>query len=269
MNTKLAFVTGGSEGIGKEIAKELLKSGISVVIFSRTKAKLEAAIDELRPNKRSTHQKLEFRVLDVTDWKETESVMSDVITEFGTPDFLINCAGYARPGYIDELEIEHYRKMMDLNYFGIVHTCKAVVPFMIEAKRGKIINTSSMAGYIGLFGYTGYCATKWAVVGFSEALRRELEVYGIQVSVLAPPNTATPGLAEENRYKSAEILATEEKAKPVGPEHVAKAVLANLTNNKFMINPTFDGALAYGLSHFAPPILSLFVKRNKSSISKH
>lgn len=265
--SKLAFVVGGSEGIGKETAREMIRQGFDVIIFSRNQSKLDKAIFELQSARQSLRQKTESCALDVTDWNMTKAMMEKLIKKHGTPDYLINCAGYARPGYIEDLEIEHYRKMMDLNYFGIVHTCKAIAPHMMKAKHGKIINTSSMAGFIGLFGYTGYCASKWAVVGFSEALRRELEVYGIRVSVLAPPNTTTPGLIEENRYKSMEILATEEKVKPVSPEYVAKSIIANLSNNKFMIHPTFEGSLAYRLSRFTPSLMNLFVRRKSESLS--
>ena len=181
--------------------------------------------------------------------------------EHGVPDFLINCAGFARPGYLNKLDLQYYHKMMDLNYFGIVHVCKTLVPHMMTAMKGHIINTSSMAGFIGLFGYTGYCASKYAVVGFSEALRRELEPYNIKVSVLCPPNTRTPGLEEENKYKPKEVLATEEKAKPVNPDYIAKELIKALGSRKFMIVPTFDGGMAYLLSRYAPSILHQFVKR--------
>lgn len=261
MSAQTVFITGGSEGIGKEVGREFLKSGAHVVLFSRSNDKLQLAIKELGPCRQNPSQILSSQTVDVTDWEQTKSVFEAAIEKFGTPDVLVNCAGYARPGYIDQLDMDQYRKMMDLNYFGIVHTCKAVIPAMVRAKKGKIVNTSSMAGFIGLFGYTGYCASKFAVVGFSEALRRELEVYGIHVSVLAPPNTMTPGLEEENKFKSAEILKTEEKAKPVEASEVAKALLRELPKNKFMINPTFDGALAYRLARHTPAILNQFVKR--------
>jgi 3-dehydrosphinganine reductase len=137
---------------------------------------------------------------------------------------------------------------------------------MIKDQKGHIVNTSSMAGFIGLFGYTGYCASKYAVVGFSEALRRELKPYGIRVSVLCPPNTRTPGLEEENKFKPAAVLKTEEKAKPVDPDFVAKGLLKALPKNEFMIVPTFDGKLAYTLSRHAPSILNQFVKRPSAEV---
>ena len=258
---KLIWVTGGSEGIGKEVGKEFVKAGAHVVISSRSSDKLALALKELEALRVSPQQKIESKVLDVTLYNQTVSVADSIVSKMGVPDYVINCAGYARPGYIHELDIEHYKKMMDLNYFGIVHVCKAIVPHLLQAKKGHIVNTSSMAGFIGLFGYTGYCGSKYAVVGFSEGLRRELENVNIRVSVLCPPNTRTPGFVEENKFKPAEVLKTEEKAKSVDPDFVAKELLRELPKNKFFIVPTFDGKMALSLSRWAPGILSTFVKR--------
>jgi 3-dehydrosphinganine reductase len=131
----------------------------------------------------------------------------------------------------------------------------------MKEKKGIILNTSSMAGFLGLFGYTAYCASKFAVVGFSEALRRELKPFGIQVSVLCPPNTKTPGLEKENKVKPKEILATEEKAKVVTAEEVSTATLKDLKKKKDMIIPTADGSLAYLLNRLSPKIIDQFIKR--------
>ena len=195
------------------------------------KRKLDAALKEFESARQNTAQRISVETLDVTDSKNTQSVLERLISQQGVPNYVINCAGYARPGYIQDLDLAHFHKMMDLNYFGIVNVCKTVVPFLVKAKSGTIVNTSSMAGFIGLFGYTGYCASKYAVVGFSEALKRELEPYGVSVKVLCPPNTRTPGLDEENKYKPAEVLKTEEKAKPVDADQVAKE-LAEILGQK-------------------------------------
>ncbi len=258
---KFALITGGSEGIGKECAKELFKQGASVAILSRSAEKLEIARKEIELLRTKSEQKLETFTLDVTQFEDCQKVLAKILDSMGTPDYVINCAGYARPGYIDQLEMDHFRQMMDLNYFGIVHICKILAPVLANAKKGHIINTSSIAGFIGLFGYTGYCASKYAVVGFSEALRRELEPSKVKVSVLCPPNTRTPGLTEENKFKPKEVLAAEEKAKSVNPEEVAKALIKKLDRFDFMIVPTIDGGLAYLLSRFAPSLLHQFVKR--------
>ncbi|HEX4926108.1 MAG TPA: SDR family oxidoreductase [Bdellovibrionales bacterium] len=262
---KIAFVIGASEGIGKSVAKGLLTNGANVVILSRSAQKLEAARSELEREKTGRDQTLVARTIDVRDFTQTRATLGSLISQFGVPDFVVNTAGFARPGYLTDLDIEHIREMMELNYFGTVHVCKAVLPELLKAKRGHIVNTSSIAGFIGLFGYTGYSASKFAVVGFSEALKREVAPLGVKVSVLCPPNTKTPGLENENKHKPAEVLATEEKVKVVDPDYVANDLLKALPKNKFLIIPTLDGTLAHRLNRFLPGLLEQFVKRPFSS----
>jgi 3-dehydrosphinganine reductase len=118
-----------------------------------------------------------------------------------------------------------------------------------------------MAGLTGVFGYTGYSATTFAVRGFSEALRRELRPFGIRVSVLCPPNTRTPGFVEENRYKPAEVLKAEEKVSTVDPDVVAAALLRQLPSNPFVITASLDSRLAVVLLHLAPWIVDRALRR--------
>jgi 3-dehydrosphinganine reductase len=258
---QIVFVIGGSEGIGKETAKALVLAGAHVHIFSRSRQKLDMALSELQALRLQPSQRIQADALDVTQERETLEVLNAAVALHGVPRFVINCAGYARPGYIDELDAEHFRGMMDLNYFGAVHVCKAMIPHFRKAGGGHLVNTSSIAGFVGLFGYTGYCASKYAIIGFSDALRSELEQYRIRVSVLCPPNTRTPGLVEENRFKPAEVLKVEEKAKTMDAKAVARVLLKSLPRNKFLIVPSLDGKLALCLSRIAPAILRSFTKR--------
>lgn len=257
---KLALIIGGSEGIGLAIAVGLVGRGADVIIASRSEGKLANALAALK-GRCGESQRVASVVMDVRDASRVQKQMDRLVADFGVPDLLINCAGVAYPGYIESLEVERYREMMEINYLGAVHTVKAVVPHMMRRRSGQILNVSSIAGFLGLFGYTGYCASKFAVIGFSEALCRELAPYGIKVSVLCPPNTRTPGLQRENQYKPAEVLATEEKVKVLEPEEVAQAALAALAKRRFMIIPSFDGKLAYYLGRYLPGVLGLFVRR--------
>lgn len=256
LHGKLAFITGGSEGIGLAVAKDMTRAGAKVVIISRNQSKLDSAVKEIGSDLVTSLS------LDVGKDGEVKSKLDTLMQKTGVPDFLINCAGFAHPGYITNVNTQAFREMMEVNYFGVVNTCKVVVDQMIKAgKKGQIINTSSLAGFMGLFGYTGYCASKYAVIGFSQALRAELKPYGISVSVLCPPNTKTPGLDRENLMKPPEVLKVEEKAKVVTAEEVSQVLLKSLSKNKFWIIPTFDGNLALILSRLAPAVLDQFIKR--------
>ena len=174
------------------------------------------------------------------------------------PDVVINCAGFAHPGYFDEVSDDSIRKMMDLNYFGIINVLKPIVPEFIKRKSGHIVNFSSMSGFLGLFGYSAYCGSKFAVIGFSESLKRELAIHGIKVSVVCPPGTETPGFDLENKLKPIEVKKVEEKAKVLTAEEVAKNTIKALPKQKFMINPSFDAKLAYYLNRYAPSVLETF-----------
>lgn len=265
MNTKfekkLVLITGGSEGIGLSVAKEMLKNGAHVVIAGRSAVKLKAAITLLEEFCVNGDPKLSSVTLDVTDFNECQKTIAGVVEKSGIPDYVINCAGFAHPAYLADLSVEDCRRMMETNFYGIFNVCKVIEPYFKKKGGGDLVNTSSMAGFLGLFGYTGYCATKFAVIGFSEALKRELKPYGIRVAVLCPPNTKTPGLENENRIKPAEVLATEEKAKTVEPDFVARALLVGLRKGKFLIIPTFDGKLAYLLNRYIPWVIEHFTKR--------
>jgi 3-dehydrosphinganine reductase len=252
---RLAFVFGASEGIGASVTSDLLKRGAEVVAFSRSEKKLSAL------KAANASAKLHVVTLDVTDFSAVERTVGRAIETHGTPFFVMNFAGSARPGFIDQLDGQEVRKMMDLNFFGTFNVIKALSKTFLQKREGHIVTCSSMAGFIGLFGYTGYCASKFAVIGFSEALRREWAPFGIKVSVLCPPNTKTPGLEEENKYKPAEVLATEEKAKTLEPAEVAKSLLDSLPSGTFQIVPTFDGKMANYLNRVSPRIIDMFVKR--------
>jgi len=256
---KIAYVFGASEGIGAAVSEALCAEGTLVVAFSRSVEKLTVLQENLLKKNKSA--RIHIVPLDVTNGREVERVLEQIVNKYGAPYFVMNFAGMARPGFIDKLDISEFRKMMDLNYFGTVHVVKALSRYLINQHTGHIVNCSSMAGFLGLFGYTGYCASKFAVIGFSEALKREWAPLGIHVSVLCPPNTRTPGLVEENRTKPAEVLAVEEKAKVVDPEYVAQILLKRLPKKEFLIVPTFDGKMANYLSRVSPRIIDFFVKR--------
>jgi short-subunit dehydrogenase len=258
---KLALITGGSEGIGLATAKRLVKEGASVVILSRNQDKLEAAAKQIF---NETNQKVSTLAADVASDDGMQRAMHDFVQKWGAPDYLINCAGYAHPGYLEDLSLSAYRGMMDVNFFGVVNACKGLVPAILKSKKKThIVNTSSLAGFMGLFGYTGYCASKYAVVGFSEALRAELKPAGIKISVLCPPNTKTPGLDKENKIKPIEVLEVEEKAKVVSADDVAKVLVGSLGKDSFWLIPTLDGNLAHYLSRFLPGLLQQIIKRPK------
>lgn len=253
---KKVLIIGGSEGIGFSLAKEFLGEGAKVAIASRSQEKLDKARSNLSVDVYTAS-------LDITDYQASKQSLDLLVGEFGVPDVLINCAGIAHPRYLEESQSEEIDQMLSLNARGPIYSCRLLIPQMIANGGGQILNVSSVAGYVGLFGYTSYCASKAAVIAFSEALREEMIYSNIQVSVLCPPNTKTPGLEIENKHKPAEVLATEEKVKTLEPSEVARYTLKKMKKNAFWIIPTMDSQLAFYLKRYAPAVLRMFTKRPK------
>jgi NAD(P)-dependent dehydrogenase (short-subunit alcohol dehydrogenase family) len=194
------YVVGGSMGIGLAAAKAFAERGADVLLFARRREPLETAAREVERSRRSDEQRVGFRTLDVCDAGAVESVMSEAVSSCGVPDVLFNCAGRAQPGYFEEIPAGQLEEIMRVNLFGTWSTVQTLLPHM-KGRGGTIVNTSSLAGLVGVFGYTDYCAAKFAVIGFSEALRSELARHGMRVFVLCPPDTETPGLEEESERR--------------------------------------------------------------------
>jgi NAD(P)-dependent dehydrogenase (short-subunit alcohol dehydrogenase family) len=248
---KTVYVVGGSTGIGLAVAARMAGLGADVLVFARRREPLERAVAELAPRRTRADQRVAHRQLDVADPQAVAAVMAEAVADFGVPDVLVNCAGRSTPRYFEDVSYEQFAETLRVNLHGCWNTVSALVPHM-KARGGYIVNTSSLAGLIGVFGFTDYCASKFALVGFSEALRSELKRYGITVSVLCPPDTDTPGFATENLTKPAETRALSGRASLLGPDDVARALLAGMARRAPVIVAGFDAKLAALAKRLAP-----------------
>jgi 3-dehydrosphinganine reductase len=261
---KLALITGGSSGIGLEISKQLFEQGCSVVLLARDSEKLTSAQEMIKSLGKPESPKVLTVSADVSDFAAMQSAADNIISTVGLPDFIFNCAGVARPGYVEELPIEVYKWTMDIDFHGTVNVTKAFLLALIERGSGHIINISSMAGVIGAFGYTAYSGAKFAVRGFTDTLRAELKPKGIQVSIVFPPDTDTPQLTWETQYKPPETAILAGSDKPLTAAEVAQTILQDVARNKYAIVPGWNAKLMYWLAtHLGGliyPIMDLLVK---------
>lgn len=191
LKNKLAVVTGGSSGIGKAVARRLLEAGANVAICARNEERLRRAAAEISE---ATDLEIGAEELgeifaqpcDVSSEREISHFIRSVQEKFGGIDILVNNAGTAARGRVVDLPVEEFDRAMATNVRGVFLFCKAVLPKMIEKQEGDIINISSIAAKMGMAGGAGYCASKWAVQGFSEALLEEVREDGIRVTTICP-----------------------------------------------------------------------------------
>lgn len=264
---KTVYIVGGSSGIGLATAKILSAKGAHVIVFARRKDHLESALEEITSCGISKAQRFSCMQMDVSNRADVEAVMSTAVAKFGAPEVLINCAGRAYPHYFEDVTYEQFDETMKINLYGIWNTVSVLVPYMKE-RGGYIVNTSSMGGFIGMFGFTDYCASKFAIVGFSEALRSELKLHGITVSVLCPPDTDTPGFEVENRTKPEETKAVSANTKLRQPDEVARALIKGIRKEKFLIVPGLDGKFTFMAKQLFPWLVELIVDRDIKKVQQ-
>ncbi len=246
---KHALITGGSSGIGLAMAKTLLDFQASVTLIARTQSALDKAQAELQ--QRSYSAQVEILRLDVSDWPTVNEQLSAHL-ETHPAQILINSAGVSRPGRFLEQGPEIARTIMDINYFGCLHTCKIVAPHLIGQGGGDIMNIGSLAGAISIYGYTAYASSKFALSGFSEALRAELKPHKVRVSHLLPPDTDTPMLHRERNYIPAETLAIAGTVKTMAASEVAEAALKGIAKGRYEIVPGTESKATLLVSRLSP-----------------
>uniref|UniRef100_A0A9J8C5P7 3-dehydrosphinganine reductase n=1 Tax=Cyprinus carpio carpio TaxID=630221 RepID=A0A9J8C5P7_CYPCA len=213
LNGAHVVVTGGSSGIGKCIAMECYKHGAFITLVARDEHKLVQAKKEVEKCAINDKQVVLCISVDVSKgYNQVESVIKQAQEKLGPVDMLVNCAGMSISGTFEEVGVDSFKKLMEVNYLGSVYPTRAVITTMKERRMGRIMFVSSQAGLIGLFGYTAYSPSKFALRGLAEALQMEMKPYNIYVTVAYPPDTDTPGFAEENKTKQGNFTSA------VGPD---------------------------------------------------
>lgn len=179
---KVVVITGASSGIGRESALKFAKLHATIVLVSRNKNKLEEVAKELL--------KFQTQVLvcvcDVSQKEQVAQMSKQVLEKFSTVDILVNNAGFGIYGNFNDLKIEEIESQMATNYLGMMYCTKVFLPRMLEQKSGHIVNVASVAASFGIPAMAGYCASKFAMLGFSESLYHELKGSGVGITVVSP-----------------------------------------------------------------------------------
>ena len=248
-----AVVTGGSSGIGLACAEALAAAGAHVGVIARDQERLAQAVEQVSAARRSPDQRITSASADVSDFEGISEAMAS-LDSGSIPDIIINSAGIFVPGYFQDMEPQVFRDHLDVNVMGVINTAKLVAPGMMERGNGSIVNVASVAGYIGVFGYTAYSTAKYAVIGFSETLRQELRPYGVSVHVVCPPDVDTPGLAVEKSLRPPETERIAGSIKAIPPEKVAAAILRGIERGRYMIIPDLSSSFYYRLKGLVPEL---------------
>lgn len=242
------IITGGSSGLGLGLAEELLRQGDQVMLIARDTNRLEAAVKQLRTSVPGA--RVDAVSLDVSG-PDLQAGIDRAVAALGGLDLLINSAGILREGYIEQLTDQDYRQTLDINFFGTVRTIRAALPHLRKSGRGQIVNIASVAALTGVFGYTAYCSSKYALLGFSEALRAELKPQGIKVQVVCPPEFDSPMVDALNEKRTPENLAHTSAIPKLDVSTVVDAVISGLNRSHFMIVPGAQtGLMTFGIRHF-------------------
>jgi NAD(P)-dependent dehydrogenase (short-subunit alcohol dehydrogenase family) len=173
------FITGCDKGLGYAIAEAALKQGdnvVATVLAKDGRSSLSSAYSD----------RFRSHYLDVTDYESSRRLIDATQADFGKIDVLVNNAGYGLVGAAEETVPSEYRRLFEVNYFGMVELTRAALRGMRARRQGHIINMSSLVGFVGAAGFTHYSASKFAVEGFSESLAKEVEPLGIKVTIIEP-----------------------------------------------------------------------------------
>jgi 3-oxoacyl-[acyl-carrier protein] reductase len=186
LKAKKALITGGTAGIGKEIALAFAKQGADVAIFGTSEERAAQVLQELEQNRLAPEQRFASFIVNVSEKAPVESAIQQLIATWGQVDILVNNAGITRDGLLMRMSEEDWDQVIDVNLKSVYNTCQALVRPMIKAKGGKIINISSVVGLTGNAGQANYAASKSGMIGFTKALAQELATRNVCVNCIAP-----------------------------------------------------------------------------------
>jgi 3-dehydrosphinganine reductase len=255
------IITGGSSGIGKAIALKLIRRGANVTLIARRPIQLQTAQAELEAAQVHPDQQVLTLVADVANGLQITAAIETAILQLGVPDWLILSAGIAHPGHFQALPIEIFEQTMAINYFGSLYSIKAALPAMEQQKKGHIVLISSGAGLVGLYGYSPYSPSKFALRGLAESLRPELKQSGIGLSIVYPPDTDTPQLKAENLTKPLATQLITATAKTWSAEAVADSILRGIDRKTFAITPGLEMSLLAKFHSLVAPAIHWYCDR--------
>ncbi|MCW8843960.1 MAG: SDR family oxidoreductase [Rhodobacteraceae bacterium] len=249
----VAFVTGGSSGIGLAVARNLAAKGYDLALFARGDTGLADAKQAILAGNYSG--RVDVWPVDVSDRDALQTAVSGAIERLGVPDMAIASAGIAEPGLFAEQSADLHERHMAVNYFGAHHFVQALTGPMAKAGGGRIGLIVSGAAFFGIYGYSAYAPSKFALRGLAEVLRIELAPLGVSVTLCYPPDTDTPQLEVEKRTKPRATQIITEGGGLWNAEDVAERLLRGMERKAFTVAPGWQMKILLYFGSLLAPLL--------------
>ena len=250
-----AFITGGSSGIGLELARGLAAKGHGLALFARDAARLQDVVRELKSE--FADVLITAYPADVADQSALDTMVQAAIRDHGAPQWAIANAGVAQPGLFLDQDLSVFETHMHVNYMGALYFAKSVAPAM-KSNGGHLVFVSSGAAFFGIYGYAAYAPPKFAMRGLAEVLRVELAPHDITVTLAYPPDTETPMLAAEEATKPDATKAITAGGGKWSAPDVAGLILRRAGRGKFTVAPGMQMRALLSLHSLLAPVLRLW-----------
>ncbi len=233
------YITGGSSGIGLSLAKLYTQNGDDVILLARNQDKLNDAAELCRAETLSDSQVVAGVSLDISKFDTLQVEMGAITDDYGQPDLLILSAGVAGNKTFLNMGSEQFDSMMALNFSASREMARCVLPTMLERGHGQIAFISSMVGLMGVYGYSAYCASKYAVTGFVMALQQELYGTGVCATLVCPSEVATPMIAAEAGSVLPQTRLLKDLGGTLSPEKAADIIFKGIGKRKSVVKTGF------------------------------
>lgn len=261
-NGKVIVITGSAQGIGKRTAELLAEKGAKIVINSRREEKVRNTVDELI-NKG-------FEAIgiagDVSDYSFCENLAEKTVLHFGRIDFLINNAGLAAKGKLEDTVPEVFEKLIAVNVLGSIYPTRALMPYLKKSK-GGVLFISSLAGVVGLPSYLSYSYTKRSIISIAESLKNELYDSNVYVGVNFPGFTENDA-AKQNLLPTGEsvIMKKRDDVKVEALDNTVNRIIRQIEKRKFRSFSSLKGKMVYTIYRLSPSLALFVVKKNRKKI---
>ncbi len=258
------FITGAGSGIGRSTAIAAADLGARLFLTDINQIGLEQTVALISDKKGEVCM---ARDMDISQKDKVALFAQEIQKNFGPMDVVMNIAGIALFARIEDMTHEHWKKIIDVNLWGPIHVLESFVPEMIRAKKGHIVNVSSVAGLMGAPWHAAYSASKAGLIGLSEALRFDLKLHRIGITVICPGGVDTslkntveiPGIDKDSpRFQKLKKMFSRHA---ISPDKVAKQILKAIRKNKFMIITSADVKFIYFCKHYLPPLYRIVMFR--------